>query len=183
MKSQWSSGPPGSIFVDAERRRVRHARIERLPRVEERRRAVGERRLIRACSGSSGSRLKSPVMIVDAGRRYVWNGPPVVSTIEPRARGRALGVDRAQRLDLRRALHFRVVLEMRRDHAHFAERRDDARLDRDSRHSVDAGVDRGTAADAGTPAAPAAATGSCCRSAGAARPRPDDRPRSPPIAA
>ncbi len=65
--------------------------------------------------------------------------------IDDRSRRRVtvpLGVDRAQRLDLRAALLLRVVLEMRGDDADLAERRGDDRLDRDSRHPVHAGIDR-----------------------------------------
>jgi hypothetical protein len=47
------------------------------------------------------------------------------------------GVDRAQRLDLRRTLAKRVVLEMRRDHADVAYIRSYDCLDRDARHARD----------------------------------------------
>src|SRR5262245_35457342 len=52
-----------------------------------------------------------------------------------------VGVDRAQRLDLLGALELRIPFEVRRDHAHLAERRDDRRLEREPRHAVDAGID------------------------------------------
>ena len=82
-------------------------------------------------------------MIVAAGRRNVWNGLPSVLGDRGVARIRvALRVDRAQRVDLRHALHRRVVLEMRRDHAHVAERRAHDRLERDARHAGNAGVGR-----------------------------------------
>ena len=134
--------------------------------------------VMRACSGSVYSRLKSPVMIVAAGPRQRLERAAVVLRRAGVARvRRALGVDRAQCLDLRRAPRASVVLEVRRDHAHVAERRADDGLDRDARHAGHARVGRKRQQVARTSASPAAATGSCCRTGGAGRPRPDGRPR------
>ncbi len=131
------------LHVDAEGRRMRDARVQVFPRIDERRRPVGERRLHPRVQRvdrleievAGDDRRRRPQIRVERSARRVGDRPPL------RVRA-ALGVDRAQRLDLRGALHLRIPLEVRRDHAHLAERRDDRGLDRDARHAVDAGLDR-----------------------------------------
>ena len=84
---------------------------------------------MRACSGSSGSRLKSPVMIVAAGRANAWNGPPsCIDDAADCAHSRCLRRRCARSASTCAArLRVRVVLEMRGDHAHGAERASHAR--------------------------------------------------------
>ena len=65
--------------------------------------------------------------------------------VDDRAQARmaaALGIDHAQRLDLRGSFLQAVILEMRRDHPYGSEGRAHDRFQRDARHAVEAGIDR-----------------------------------------
>ena len=99
--------------------------------------------VIRACSGSSGRRLKSPVRIAETVCGWAWNGSPAsLRARSSKACPQASAWMRAQRLDLRRALRCRVVLEVRRHDAQRPERRLDDGLEQHPRHAADGRIGR-----------------------------------------